>query len=74
MPLENNSGRVSEIHDCIHYKMCAEHKCSLLGLLNDQKRHGVLLGLRINNCASSNGLACDCLMVSASHVIYCIRN
>ena len=21
MPLENNSGRVSEIHDCIHYKM-----------------------------------------------------
>ena len=74
MQWENNSGRASEIHDYFHYKMCAKHKCSLLGLLNDHERHRILLGLRISNCASSNDLACDCLMVSANHVIYCIMN
>ena len=50
----------------------------MLRILSHQHGEGTgkkfLLGLRINNCASSNGLACDCLMVSASHVIYCIRN
>ena len=74
MPLENNSGCVSEIHNYIHYKMCAKHKCSLLGLLKDHKRHRILLGLRISNCASTNDLACDYLLVSANHVIYCIMN